>query len=150
MRFALNDGNTIPAIGFGVFMIPGDGPTYDAEPAGEALADWHFALLRCCLHRFWDRPLRCAQDDRNCDTLSSCAQRRGLYIPRTNYVSLIFRLLERTLCFSAFRQNRKSRRLELLMASMFSSAILRTLSLGMRFSSSSIIRQPIACVSGEA
>ena len=30
MRFTLNDGNTIPAIGFGVFMIPGDGPTYDA------------------------------------------------------------------------------------------------------------------------
>ncbi|MBR2811890.1 MAG: aldo/keto reductase [Solobacterium sp.] len=26
----LNDGNTIPAIGFGVFMIPNDGPTYDA------------------------------------------------------------------------------------------------------------------------
>ena len=30
MRFTLNDGKTIPAIGFGVFMIPGDGPTYDA------------------------------------------------------------------------------------------------------------------------
>lgn len=30
MRFTLNDGNTIPAIGFGVFMIPNDGPTYDA------------------------------------------------------------------------------------------------------------------------
>ncbi len=26
----LNDGNKIPAIGFGVFMIPNDGPTYDA------------------------------------------------------------------------------------------------------------------------
>lgn len=26
----LNDGNRIPAIGFGVFMIPNDGPTYDA------------------------------------------------------------------------------------------------------------------------
>lgn len=27
---ALNDGNKIPAIGFGVFMIPNDGPTYEA------------------------------------------------------------------------------------------------------------------------
>ena len=26
----LNDGNKIPAIGFGVFLIPNDGPTYDA------------------------------------------------------------------------------------------------------------------------
>lgn len=26
----LNDGNRIPALGFGVFMIPNDGPTYDA------------------------------------------------------------------------------------------------------------------------
>ena len=26
----LNDGNKIPAVGFGVFMIPADGPTYDA------------------------------------------------------------------------------------------------------------------------
>lgn len=26
----LNDGNKIPAVGFGVFMIPNDGPTYDA------------------------------------------------------------------------------------------------------------------------
>lgn len=26
----LNDGNSIPAVGFGVFMIPNDGPTYDA------------------------------------------------------------------------------------------------------------------------
>ncbi|MCM1166473.1 MAG: aldo/keto reductase [Lachnospiraceae bacterium] len=26
----LNDGNSIPAIGFGVFMIPNDGPTYEA------------------------------------------------------------------------------------------------------------------------
>lgn len=26
----LNDGNTIPAVGFGVFLIPNDGPTYDA------------------------------------------------------------------------------------------------------------------------
>ena len=26
----LNDGNSIPAIGFGVFMIPNNGPTYDA------------------------------------------------------------------------------------------------------------------------
>ena len=26
----LNDENKIPAIGFGVFMIPNDGPTYDA------------------------------------------------------------------------------------------------------------------------
>ena len=25
----LNDGNKIPAIGFGVFMIPSDGPTYE-------------------------------------------------------------------------------------------------------------------------
>lgn len=29
----LNDGNKIPAIGFGVFMIPNDGPTYDAVSA---------------------------------------------------------------------------------------------------------------------
>lgn len=27
---SLNDGNKIPAVGFGVFMIPNDGPTYDA------------------------------------------------------------------------------------------------------------------------
>lgn len=26
----LNDGNKIPAVGFGVFLIPADGPTYDA------------------------------------------------------------------------------------------------------------------------
>ena len=26
----LNDGNKIPTIGFGVFMIPNDGPTYEA------------------------------------------------------------------------------------------------------------------------
>lgn len=26
----LNDGHDIPAVGFGVFMIPNDGPTYDA------------------------------------------------------------------------------------------------------------------------
>ena len=26
----LNDGNRIPAVGFGVFLIPADGPTYDA------------------------------------------------------------------------------------------------------------------------
>ena len=26
----LNDGNIIPAVGFGVFLIPNDGPTYDA------------------------------------------------------------------------------------------------------------------------
>ena len=25
----LNDGNKIPAVGFGVFLIPADGPTYD-------------------------------------------------------------------------------------------------------------------------
>ncbi|HCK89022.1 MAG TPA: 2,5-diketo-D-gluconic acid reductase [Erysipelotrichaceae bacterium] len=29
-QIRLNDGNTIPAIGFGVFMIPDNGPTYDA------------------------------------------------------------------------------------------------------------------------
>ncbi|MBR3315169.1 MAG: aldo/keto reductase [Atopobiaceae bacterium] len=29
----LNDGNRIPAIGFGVFMIPADGPTYEATLA---------------------------------------------------------------------------------------------------------------------
>ncbi len=28
--FELNDGNRIPVIGFGVFMIPNDGPTYEA------------------------------------------------------------------------------------------------------------------------
>ena len=27
----LNDGNKIPAVGFGVFLIPNDGPTYDSE-----------------------------------------------------------------------------------------------------------------------
>ena len=26
----LNDGNKIPAVGFGVFLIPGDGPAYEA------------------------------------------------------------------------------------------------------------------------
>lgn len=29
-RVTLNDGNTIPVVGFGVFLIPNDGPTYDA------------------------------------------------------------------------------------------------------------------------
>lgn len=29
----LNDGNTIPAVGFGVFMIPNEGPTYQATLA---------------------------------------------------------------------------------------------------------------------
>ena len=29
----LNDGNRIPAVGFGVFLIPADGPTYDAVRA---------------------------------------------------------------------------------------------------------------------
>lgn len=29
----LNDGHTIPTVGFGVFMIPNDGPTYDAVKA---------------------------------------------------------------------------------------------------------------------
>ena len=28
--FTLNDGNVIPSVGFGVFMIPNDGPTYEA------------------------------------------------------------------------------------------------------------------------
>lgn len=32
----LNDGNKIPAVGFGVFMIPNDGSTYQAVK--EALA----------------------------------------------------------------------------------------------------------------
>lgn len=31
--FELNDGNKIPAIGFGVFLIPNDGPTYEATLA---------------------------------------------------------------------------------------------------------------------
>lgn len=30
MEVKLNDGNQIPAVGFGVFQIPNDGPTYDA------------------------------------------------------------------------------------------------------------------------
>ena len=29
-NFTLNDGNTIPSVGFGVFMIEPNGPTYDA------------------------------------------------------------------------------------------------------------------------
>lgn len=29
-KFKLNDGNFIPSIGFGVFLIPNDGPTYEA------------------------------------------------------------------------------------------------------------------------
>ena len=34
----LNDGNKIPAIGFGVFTIPNDGPTYEAVmPASSAI-----------------------------------------------------------------------------------------------------------------
>ena len=31
--FELNNKQTIPAVGFGVFMIPNDGPTYDATLA---------------------------------------------------------------------------------------------------------------------
>lgn len=30
LEVRLNDGNSIPAVGFGVFQIPNDGPTYDA------------------------------------------------------------------------------------------------------------------------
>ena len=29
--FELNNKQTIPAVGFGVFMIPNDGPTYDCN-----------------------------------------------------------------------------------------------------------------------
>ena len=29
-NFKLNDGNSIPAIGFGVFMVEPNGPTYEA------------------------------------------------------------------------------------------------------------------------
>ena len=29
-KFKLNDGNSIPVLGFGVFMVPNDGPTYQA------------------------------------------------------------------------------------------------------------------------
>lgn len=29
-KFKLNDGNFIPAVGFGVFLIPNDGSTYTA------------------------------------------------------------------------------------------------------------------------
>ena len=29
-KFKLNDGNSIPGLGFGVFMVPNDGPTYQA------------------------------------------------------------------------------------------------------------------------
>ena len=29
-KMILNDGNQIPVVGFGVFMIPNNGPTYDA------------------------------------------------------------------------------------------------------------------------
>ena len=38
-RFTLNDGNTIPAIGYGVFMIPNYGPTYNAVLAALLLSD---------------------------------------------------------------------------------------------------------------
>ncbi len=31
--FTLNDGNVIPAVGFGVFLIPGGGPAYEAAAA---------------------------------------------------------------------------------------------------------------------
>ena len=31
--FELNNKQTIPVVGFGVFMIPNDGPTYDATLA---------------------------------------------------------------------------------------------------------------------
>ena len=50
----------------------------------------------------------------------------------------------------AVRQNRKSRRLESRMAAMFSSAILRTFSFGMRSSSFAIMSQPTFRVSGLA
>ena len=39
--FTLNDGNTIPAIGFGVFMIEPNGPTYDAVRAALAAGYRH-------------------------------------------------------------------------------------------------------------
>lgn len=32
-KFLLNDGNSIPAVGFGVFLIPNDGSTYTAVRA---------------------------------------------------------------------------------------------------------------------
>ena len=36
LNFKLNDGNEIPAIGFGVFMIEPNGPTYDARRSARA------------------------------------------------------------------------------------------------------------------
>uniref|UniRef100_UPI0002195648 aldo/keto reductase n=1 Tax=Loigolactobacillus coryniformis TaxID=1610 RepID=UPI0002195648 len=39
--FRLNDGNTIPAIGFGTFQIPNDGSTYQAVSAALAAGYRH-------------------------------------------------------------------------------------------------------------
>lgn len=39
----LNDGNKIPAVGFGVFLIPADGPTYVLP----AIKKKHFTFLIC-------------------------------------------------------------------------------------------------------
>ena len=48
-KFKLNDGNEIPALGFGVFLVPNNGPTYDAVlhalRAGYRLIDTAAAYL---------------------------------------------------------------------------------------------------------
>lgn len=44
----MNDGNKIPAVGFGVFLIPNDGPTYEAvrEALEEAKAAGKIKSIR--------------------------------------------------------------------------------------------------------
>ena len=49
----LNDGVKVPAIGFGVFMIPADGSTYEAVWCPECGAEVSLAMEQCpvCGHR---------------------------------------------------------------------------------------------------
>ena len=58
-KFLLNDGNGIPAIGFGVFLIPNDGSTYtavraalDAESAVENPSDAFWGAIHEFNHHF--------------------------------------------------------------------------------------------------
>lgn len=42
----LNDGNQIPAVGFGTFQIPNDGSTYQAVKAALAAGYRHVDILQ--------------------------------------------------------------------------------------------------------
>lgn len=49
-RVILNDGNSIPAIGFGVFQVPGGGPTYDAVYSALKAGYRHIDTAACYMN----------------------------------------------------------------------------------------------------